>query len=532
MKARPEQHETTHDAGHEQVGSAAAPAQVLPGPVRRDTPLNPSQVRALQRTAGNAVVAGLLVADRAPRLTRQAVPAAAPAPAAADRHKVTPADKTVLDNAKQLIDKAKVNKDGALKALSQYASQAPGHLAALKGNADKDLEQYKRVTQHVNYIISEAKEMAKIQDDVLMTIVGEALGGLGPILGHISGELAEKYESLKKAWEEAKEEFKLDEIYDKVKEAGGGEAPGEPVGDVAGKELEFYKLYSELQSHSTSILGVGVTIGKLSEPIGKVEDAIAGITDSGQTRGDYPLDKIQHEAAVLESSSRSLSAAASPITNMLGELKGTVDQAKASSPKDDKEAEKQIWKHWAASLREGTDFKTLDLDPIENYLKKIGIWKELGIDIGMWFSSEEQILAVGSARAQELVMNHREPVIFQPSAFPKVRMDGIPGASEFSAHLDASSTVFSSKVRAVVIGAETVGAEGALDTDILKQIGRNKDGSYNADLIAEYLIRNGYVRVILRGYEDLSQENAVPEGGVPGGSEPGGEATPGNPSSP
>jgi len=479
-------------------------------------------------TAGNAVVARLVAGRAAAQLTRQTAPAAAPA---AEKHSVTPLDKGRLDNAKQLVDKAKVNKDAALSALTRYSNEAPGLLTTLKANADKDLEQFKAVTQHVNYIISEAKEIAKIQDEAISMIVGQALGGVGTVLGRISEEAAQQYERIKESWNEAKEDFMLGELGGIAQKGvqGDGEAPADSPGDPVAKELEFYKSFASLHARSTSILGVGVSVGKLSEPIGKVEDAIAGILDSGQTRSDYPLDKIEHDAAALESSSRGLATSASTVTNLIGELKGTVDQARASSPKDDKEAEKQVWKHWAAGLSHGTDYSTLDLDPIENYLKKIGIWKDLGIDIGSWFSAEEQILAVGSARAQEWVMAAREPIVFKPAVFPKVRLNGVRGASEFSARLDQSSTVFSSKVRAVVIGAETIGAEGALDTDILKQVARTPDGGYNADAIAEYLIRNGYVRVVLRGYEDLSEEDN--KGGDGSGGGAGGDGAPEQPPS-
>ena len=103
----------------------------------------------------------------------------------------------------------------------------------------------------------------------------------------------------------------------------------------------------------------------------------------------------------------------------------------------------------------------------------------------------------------------KQVVEFEPKGgFEKIKLDGIPGSPLLFARLDPSSTVFTSKVRAIVIGAESIGAEGSLDTEMLKKIGRGKDGAYSKDLIAEYLLNNGYIRVLLRSFEDISSTDA------------------------
>ena len=311
--------------------------------------------------------------------------------------------------AKGLIDKAKANKDTALTSLDAYSAEAPGQLpTTLKSNADKNLERHKAAATKVNYIIGEAKEIAKIQDEVLMQIVGAALGGLGGgALEVISDRAHQLAEGLTTAFKELSE-FGLGTLVDGAGVAKG--AMGMGTGDAAGptidtegsgKELAFYKSFSALQANSTQLLALAVQVGKIGEPIGKVTEAIAGVRDSGQTRSDYPVQKIDKDAATLESSSRKLAAAAPGVAALLGELKDMAKRATLAAPKDDREVEKEIWKTWAAGLTT-KDRDLLDLDGIENYLKRIGMWEELGIDRGSWFSDDEEGLATAWSRKRWL----------------------------------------------------------------------------------------------------------------------------------
>lgn len=500
---------TVPEVAPDAVPAVAAPGPAAAGPVGEGLSasalagdpragLDPGRVLALGARAGNAGLARML----APSARLQRDPQAAPP---ADKHALNAKDTSRLDNAKRLVDQAKTAKDTALKALNAYSSEAPAILTGLKANADKNLEMYKAAAQHANYIIGEAKEIAKIQDEVLMQIVGAALGGLGTALGPISESAAHGYEALKEAWGEL-EEFGLGTVAEKsgaqgvAKGAmgmGTGDSSGGTVDDPSTQELAFYKSFSELQANSTKLLGLGVEVARISEPIGKVSEAIAGMRDAGRTRGDYPIEKVDHEAAVLESASRKLAAAAPGVTKMLADLKAVQTQAKVSAPKNALEVEKDLWKRWAA----GIDFKDsdlLDLDTIENYLKRIGIWDELGIDRGDWFSTDEERLAIAAAKAQSMILDHKgEAVEFTRGrfGFSTIRLDGIPGAPDLPATLDPSGTVFTNKVRAVVIGARTI---GTLDPETVTKSAVTKS------TVAEYLLRTGSIQVILRSFEDLS----------------------------
>lgn len=513
----------TTDQDRPEAVDVGAPVQAGPGlgtGVRPGRRLTGQQVRALQPLAGNAAVARLVQGQRAGSLLSRDP---APAPAAQTHAPLTADDRKKLDDAKMRVDHAKVSKDTALEALSSYSNQAPGLLRTLKETADKNVTTVKAIGQKVNFKIAEAKEIAKIQEEVLTVVVSAALGGVTEMIMAPTTELEEVAdglaEQLKDGWKTFgadSEAWKLGDVGDKAKGALGGEGGSSdpPVPDPWAQQIDFYKSYAELQSHSTHLLGIAVNTGRIGEPIGRVDEAIAGILNTGTLRTDYPLAEILKDAATLENSSRGLAGSAPRITNLLAELQAAVALARAAAPKDDMEVEKGLWKKWAAGLGSGTDYKDLDLDVIENYLTKIGIWKELGIDIGNWFSSDEQILAVGSARAQEMVTEKRESVVFGGyPGYGNVKIEGLPGSPTLRAHLDQSSTVFTSKVRAVVIGARAAVGESGINTDVLKQIGKTKDGSFSKDLIAEYLLNHEYIEVVLRGYEDLSAQDAKSDSG-------------------
>ena len=225
---------------------------------------------------------------------------------------------------------------------------------------------------------------------------------------------------------------------------------------------------------------------------------------------------IERDAGKLWHLSQGLTASGVRLTKTLADLDETLAQAQAATPQTDVEYEKQVWKNWIAGLGQGQDFKLLDLDVIENHLQRLGIWKELSIDRGAWFSDDEQILSVGSAKACEMVSAKKESVVFEAAGgFATVQLSDLPGNPKIPARLDASSKIFTAKVNAVVINAETIAPEGSLSTDILKQVEKTSDGSYKTSSIAEYLLRNGYIRAVLRSYSDATAPESADGGTTP-----------------
>ena len=95
------------------------------------------------------------------------------------------------------IDHAKVTKDIVLDALTQYSNQAPKQLNALKSSSDKVITQFKAMGQKVNFKIAEAKEIAKIRDEVIGSIAGLAIGAAGPVLAVGRDEIQEAVHEFK-----------------------------------------------------------------------------------------------------------------------------------------------------------------------------------------------------------------------------------------------------------------------------------------------------------------------------------------------
>ena len=325
--------------------------------------LTPGAVRALQASAGNAAVSRLIAVGgvRQPTLSRQPAPAAAPP---AEHKTLSAADRKRLEDARQRVDVAKARKESTLDALTKYTNEAPKHLSKLKADADRNLEMYKGAANHVNFIISEAKEIAKVQDEVIGEIVGAALGGVGLVVAKIGGKVKETYDHIKEKWELAKEhleEYGLPDLAGAVKKGVAGEPAAETgpaISEPWAQELEFYKSFAQLHANSTELLGVGVVVGRIGEPIGRVDEAIAGILNSGVTRTDYPIEHIEKDADSLETGANGLAKATERITGLLADLQSAVDQSKASMPKDDMEVEKKLWKSWAAGLLAAPNTRT------------------------------------------------------------------------------------------------------------------------------------------------------------------------------
>ena len=467
--------------------------------------LTAGRIARLSATAGNHAVVRALT----PAALLQRAPSSAPAP----KTELTGADRGRLDNAKGLIEKARANKDTALAALDAYSAGAPGLLTGLKTNSDKNLEMHRAAATKVNYIIGEAKEIAKIQDEMLMQIVGAALGGLGGgALEPISERVSKLGETVTTSIKDLSE-FGLGALADKSgagKGASGalgmgtGEAAGPTVDDSgSAKELAFYKSFADLHANSTKLLATAVQVGKIGEPIGRVAEAITGVRDSGITRSDYPVQKIDKDAATLESASRALAAAAPGVTSLLADLKDLATRATLVAPKNALEAEKEVWKTWAAGLTV-KDRDLLDLDRIENYLKSIGIWGELGIDVGSWFSDDDEGLATASAQAQAWILEHRgKAVELTRRAFGgTVRIEGLRGSPDLPAVLDPASPVTAWKVRAAIVGAR---AAATIDSGVIAKTAATKE------TVAEYLLTHGHIQVVLRGYEDLTEGLPAPD---------------------
>jgi hypothetical protein len=411
-------------------------------------------------------------------------------------HQVSPDEQRRLDVADTNVQQAQAGRDQVLDALTQYAQVAPQQLNDLKSTVDSDVDRYQRMTDRVNDKIKESAELQEVQDEVIGEIVGAALGGIVGHLGMISEEAEQQYERLHEGWEEAKEEFKLEDSWEKIQPK---DVPPANAQAPWARQLDFYKRYADLQGNANGLLGASVKIAKLSQPLGELLDALQSVQSSHQTRVDYPLKDMEKDALALRNGFTAMAPVAAQIAKLLSDLTDLLTQTHASVATDDKAAEKEVWKKWISSLGHQRDFTVLGQGLLKDYLDKLGVWAELGVRPGMWFFDKEEILAVGVARANEMIIADQTPVIWRPGDNQaKLSVGTVPALQ------DPSGAVFTSVVKA--IPARTQANVKELSTDILKQAGNQTDG-YDPNLLAHALIREGQVLVWMKGIEDATPRN-------------------------
>jgi hypothetical protein len=122
---------------------------------------------------------------------------------------------------------------------------------------------------------------------------------------------------------------------------------------------------------------------------------------------------------------------------------------------------------------------------LEEYLTERGIFDRLGIDIGQWFSGDEEHLAVASARAVQRIMENRgsEVSVRISGGFVQhdVTLPNLP--APLPAKLVSGGLAHGGRdavFRSVVVGAEK---RISLDTKMLTQ------SSPNVAAVADYLLR-------------------------------------------
>ncbi len=484
--------------------SADAGALAPPDALRRSASApRIASLRSLQRSHGNAAVQVLL--RDGGRVSDPIVARAPAAPAGEAARPLTQRDRFLADNAKRLVTKAIANKAAAQTALGAYAAGAPKALTALQTTFDGSVKLYDEAHRTVNRVIETAKEIAAVQDAVLTTVINAALGGLGTAAKTIGGATQDAYEKISEGYGQLMEFY--GPLFDPKAAALG--AAGIGTGSVAApeatapwaQELAFTKSLSELQAKGNRLLPLALGVGAVGEKAARVDEALRGIADSGRTRSDLPLAQLDREAAALESATRTMAASAGPVSALLTQLTALVAQSAATAPKDVKEVEAELWVRWAASLSVAQR-DLMDLNVIEDHLRKIGIWDRLGLDIGQWFSNADEELAAVSAKAQAKILAHKGEVVDLRLRNGN-RCDHTVRLGELDpvgVRMDPSGTAWAAQVRAVVVGAT---ATQKLDPSVLDQ-------GANVSQVSAYLYREQLVKAVLRSYEIVSLDGSGP----------------------
>ncbi|MBP6848140.1 MAG: DUF4157 domain-containing protein [Kofleriaceae bacterium] len=486
-----------------------------------------AMVRGEPTTVSRSAGVGRVVA-------REPAPAAAPKPEGAkpegakppgEARALTAEDKGRLANAQQLLDKAKANIDKATSALQSYTASAPGLLATIKSDFDATLTTYKTQFDRVNSVIAKGQRIYKLQMTALNLVLDEISGHLASQVYKAmtsTTEFLETYQiaegALTSAMSGASALDALAAVKGDASKASGGitdqaeaavtggakkgagmATEGTGPGDASGgMELTFYKNYAALQGKANQLLPLAVGAAKLGAPFGEASTLVRVMQQDAKTRPDKTPQAVETDAANVWNGSAGIGAAASGVDTCLAELRATASQGAATKPKGNDEIERELWVKWAASLpSDNTDM--LDLDYIEDYLRAKGIWDQLGIKIGGWMSDKDEALAVCSAKAQELVLQHKGEVVEVTNDHGGARVT-LAELGELPATFESRPTA--KRVRATVIGATTA---GPLEEGVLAPRDRN--------IIARNLIKAGKVQVVLRAFEDLVPgEEALPSG--------------------
>lgn len=526
MKAQVTETTSRQGEAHKTATSAHRP-QAAAGPqaASRDH----DSLLALQRLAGNAAVGSLLAqggedgsrqfgGGSTVYLAQEMMAAAPPAEASAAGHappvqrlgagtpvvqRLSDKDTADLDQAGLLIARAVGGVGQATSALNAYAASAPNLLTQLRDNFDAGVQLYKQAKDKVNYIIDEAKEIAEIQDKVLKMVIDAATDGLTSRITVVERDFP-GIEGL--SLKDFKEQLMGDELMQPLSQQlsqaiEAATAPPTPAAAPAlagADELEFEKRFTSLQARAMQFLPVANLAAQVSQPIGAVDDAVKNARELGQTRHDLPVAKVLADARTLADLAMQLASTAPAIARATKELQDVLTIARAIAPVDENDAEKQLWINWAGSLDQ-SNYGAVDLDVIEDYLKRKGIWDQLGIDPGMWFSDKEQAMAVCSAFAQTKISASRGTTVTLTlfAGNPeRVSLPGITPTLPARMTSDSKGVDFGrdTHVEAVVMGGTAI---KEADTGVLSQTAGTKEA------VAEYLLSHDYVAVTLKGLREL-----------------------------
>lgn len=440
----------------------------------------------------------------------------APAKPAGTARPLTAEDKNHLANAAKLLAAAHKNLATVQGALKTYGKEAPELLSTIKGNYDSLAGVYKTQYERVNDVIKKAKEIYQLQMTMLSTVVDAAVGPLVKELTRITTSTNACYSALSNGEKAVIDSVRNASAFDalasfrsaaakdtsglteqavdagknEIKKQGGGATDGAGPADGGELQTAFTASFSAMQSKALRLLPIATSVADLSGALGKATGFLDGIMGDTKTRpGSLPAD-LDLQAAVILNGTMALAGAGSFTDTALSQLRGAVKSGATLKPKNDVEIQKELWIKWAGGLGPGgTDL--LDLDVIEDHLKRLGVWDQLGIEQGSYMSEDDEALAVVSAKAASMIMAHKGAIVTVPNSRGTVSCV-LDGLGEVKAVLESKPVDEDEpNVRAMVISTVTT---GTLSHDVLKPREKN--------LIARGLIGDGLVRAVLRPMSD------------------------------
>ncbi|MGA8867884.1 MAG: hypothetical protein WB510_12990, partial [Candidatus Sulfotelmatobacter sp.] len=409
----------------------------------------------------------------------------------------------------------------AVKALDAYGQNAPRILSDLRRNFDDTSKLYEQGKNQVNLTIDEAKEIAEVKTEVLMMVINAATEGLTSKIKLTGRELPEgeswvgghiesfTLEGLNKEfWQDQLLEPVREQVSKAMKEAMAPPKVPPAAAIAGGDELNFLKTFNQLEGQALRFLPIATLASALGQPIGRIDEAIKNAREFGKTRKEQSVAKIVSGAQALEELASGLAAWAPAITKTAKDLDDSLAVARATAPANAEAAEKEIWIDWASRLG-SKDYGAVNDSVIRKKLTHLGIYDQLGIDPGMWYSDKEQAMTVCMARALRMVAAKRGTTLtftiysgnILPMSLPDIPYD-LPVRLMDDPVIGKSSWRQDIIVEAVVMGGEKL---KAADTDVMSQT------SPQPSAIAEYLLRNRYVGIVVKGLRNVLPEVVTPK---------------------
>jgi hypothetical protein len=283
-----------------------------------------------------------------------------------------------------------------------YAERGISTVDTLKTNMVGASDTYTRAYETYAGVIRAAGAEARNQQDWVNIFVGIGIGvGVGLLSAAIVPEgLALGWAVLAEAAGETVE----------AAAAAGVQATG--ITSVTGTDLQPGGLdphvlstgvWRNLADLYRGVLGVQRHTQYLPLILGGAEYAL------GQFRlleAGVPADMQQAElvdmAVTLNRSGAHVRALGPELTQRLAALDRLREQAAAVQRRETREVEHDVWVMWMETVPDGQS-DVLDLDAIEDHLEAIGMLGSgsvLGVDFGMWTSTDDEREALAAARAQ------------------------------------------------------------------------------------------------------------------------------------
>lgn len=419
---------------------------------------------------------------------------------------LTENDRGMLQSGMGLLSAASQNLQALQLALMSYSGSAPSCLSSLKSAFDATTRVYEMARATVERKIRMAKEDADTRALVINTLIDAAFaavtGGIGAYVEKIGGVAQKVHDGLSSIPGEllggAVGNMAPSPMSAIEGAIGGGLHVGAPGtgGAVGGgpSELEFLRMFTSLQSKAMSLLPFSLSATNIAGPLGELKGAMSGVIAAGKTRSDYPIDKMMADAMAFDNGCRMLASAAPGVAALLPELQALAAQTQAAMPTSVEKIEQELLVKWMATLKEEGSADLMDEDRMEEYIRLRDVFDRLGVNVGDYFSGDDELVMICTSLAHSRVLAHRGT-----SLVVRVTQDhglsvegGLPGLSYLPIRLESRASP--GRWRAVLIGSTAI---KPVTQEILQKTAWNKDA------IATYLLEKGYIAGVWRVYEEL-----------------------------